>query len=293
MSENITHTAVCDDCLRILQVLPEICPAFKEAAAAHKDIARLGALTRAGDCCSPVLLEDFRDRRDKRTLDRQMKKKLAFVLGWLTHRAADRQMKPLFRRLCAGENQKPKECSIYHDAFILRTVYAGTRDNLYPEEIFAKQPEGLAEIKILFQSLLQASLIELHTFKPDVENASGWLDRLLALRQRFYVNLDRYAAAIREPEPEKTQRFITGPNFYDAADPVIALARKIQHGGTAGAEEAAAAFSADNGSHYARALKLGCGYLRAANKYFTGKTGAAQLKEHLDIGRPGADGKPV
>lgn len=54
MSENITHTAVCDDCLRLLSQTPEICDAFKRAAANHLDIARLGAVTRSTDRFKPL-----------------------------------------------------------------------------------------------------------------------------------------------------------------------------------------------------------------------------------------------
>jgi hypothetical protein len=32
MSENITHTAVCDDCLRLMSKMPDICDVFKQAA---------------------------------------------------------------------------------------------------------------------------------------------------------------------------------------------------------------------------------------------------------------------
>jgi hypothetical protein len=53
MSENITHTAICDDCLQLISQMPDICAAFKEVSEAHLDIARLGAVTRSTDRFNP------------------------------------------------------------------------------------------------------------------------------------------------------------------------------------------------------------------------------------------------
>ena len=91
MSENITHTAVVDDGLRLMQAAGTVCEAFKQAARDHLDIAHLGCMTRAGDRCNPGLLATFRDRWADRTPDDLLEPKLAFVLGWLCHRAADRE----------------------------------------------------------------------------------------------------------------------------------------------------------------------------------------------------------
>ena len=49
MSENITHTAVTDDCARLALDSPAICDAFKLCLREHLEIARLGGVTRSGD----------------------------------------------------------------------------------------------------------------------------------------------------------------------------------------------------------------------------------------------------
>ncbi len=110
MSENITHTAVVDDSLRLMQAAGTVCEAFNQAARDHLDMAHLGCMTRGGDRCNPGLLTTFRDRWADRTPDDLLEPKLAFVLGWLCHRAADREMKPIFRtarRLQHGETLAP------------------------------------------------------------------------------------------------------------------------------------------------------------------------------------------
>jgi hypothetical protein len=64
MSENITHTAICDDCLRLISQTPDICDAFKEVSEEHLDIAQLGAVTRSTDRFNPSLLQHLRDGWD-------------------------------------------------------------------------------------------------------------------------------------------------------------------------------------------------------------------------------------
>ena len=49
VSESITHTAVVDDALAIVDWSDRFCEPFKEAAVYQRDIARLGGITRHGD----------------------------------------------------------------------------------------------------------------------------------------------------------------------------------------------------------------------------------------------------
>ena len=61
MSENITHTAVNDDCFRLMSISPKICDTFQSVGREHLDIARLGAVTRSADRFTPQLFQRFRD----------------------------------------------------------------------------------------------------------------------------------------------------------------------------------------------------------------------------------------
>ena len=99
--------------------------------------------------------------------------------------------------------------------------------------------------------------------------------------------------AVADPDPDKVRRFITEVNFYDRGEPIIQAARALQRGEDVDPEAVCAAMRADAQSHYAQALKMGCGYLLAASAFFAGKLSAAELRERFDIGRPGWDGKPV
>jgi hypothetical protein len=82
-------------------------------------------------------------------------------------------------------------------------------------------------------------------------------------------------------------------NFYDAAEPIVAAARGIQRGGPVTAGQVREAARIEARSHYAQALKMGYGYLRAASDFFAGDMSPEALRERLDVGRPGRDGKGV
>jgi hypothetical protein len=289
MSEHITHTGSLDDCFRLMTLSDEICEPFRLVAREQRDFARLGGITRYGDEFTVSMLTSYRERWSGRTPEDRLEPKLAFVLGWLCHRAADRQVKPLFRALDPTPTQNPRDCSIYNDAVIYHEVYAGGAAEPFHPHYLEKELPG----EDIFRVLLQRALLELHTLIPDRQDGEGWLDKLFTLQQKFYVDIDRYAEAILHPDPEKMRRFIEEPNFYDAADPIVATARAIQRGESVSAEQVRAATDAEPKSHYAQMLHMGFGYLKAASDYFESRISSDELADRLNIGRPGRDGKSV
>ena len=283
MSENITHTAVCDDCLRLMSQMPDICDAFKQAIAEHLDVAQLGSVTRSTDTFNPGLLKRLRDDWDNRKPGDNFEPKLAYSLGALCHRAADRTMKPVFKQAAPEDPQSPKDVSIYHDVFLFREVYKEGVEKPYSPEMFGVRNHFEEHFRVLFQR----ALLSIHTFIPDRTNAEAWLDKLFSLRQRFYVDVARYAEAYYHPDPQKTQRYIVDVNFYDANDDLIQLARATQAGDTVGEEAVDEALrSGKNESKYAQALMRGVGYLAAANSFFTGSMTFDELKTAFEIGIP-------
>jgi hypothetical protein len=296
MSENITHTAVTDDCARLARHSSTICAAVKEVLGEQLEIARLGGVTRAGGRHVLSLLKRYREAWQQRQEGDWLPEKLAFVLGWLCHRAADLQMKPIFRAVDADSTENPTDCSVYHDVFLFRKVYgAGEREPYVPDSL-AVTPESspetqafqASEVESALRSLWQRALIELHTFIPDEEDVDGWLVRVFKMRQQFYVDIRRYAEAFADPDPEKVQRFIVDVNFYDSSDPLIRLARSIQSGtpdtsiDLQTVLEAAAAQS-----RYAQALRRGYIYLQAASDLFERRIDDEAFKDRLERGKQG------
>lgn len=301
MSEKITHTIILDDSLRLMLAAEALSPALAESAMKRWDLARLGSGTRAGDRHSIALLAELRECwPDKSARDRH-EARLAFVMGWLCHRAADRQMKPLFRSLNPGSAETPTECSVYHDAFLFRERYLHDRERLYTPATFETDLEPLTAadsldvqaVRELFHTLLQQSLLEIHTLDPDEAHIGDWLDGLFRLQQQFYVDVGRYGQAIAAPDPAKLGRYVIDIGFYERADPVVAAAEALQHGETLASRDVRKAIEKGGTSHYAQALVTACRYLASASAYFEGEIDIGELRQRLDIGKPGRDGKPV
>ncbi len=294
MSENITHTAITDDCSRLAVHAPGICEEFKQALSEHRDVARLGGIARGADEFTVGLISRFRDAcAAAGRLDDAVARKLAFTLGWLCHRAADRQMKPLFRRLDPDCELSPTDCSIYHDVFLLREVYGEGREHYSAdllEPTLEQMPgaEGLDadEVEELFRAMWQRALLGLHTFIPDHGDVEGWISRLIATRQTYRVDLQRYAEAHAKPDPQKVRRFIEEPNFYNPKDPIIRLARSIQRGEPEDMDVVKAVEAGFSQSQYSRALARGYIYIESATQYWDYYIDEDRLSRMFQIDEP-------
>lgn len=278
MSEHIVHTAIVDDCLVLIRRSPTIHPAFVAVVSEHAEIARLGGITRSGDKHNPRLLSELRAGYPWAADDSQSATRLAFVIGWLSHRAADRNFKEVFRRLDPDSTLSPRDCSVYHDVWALREVY-GLNAAPFDAELLREGRDGTG-FERLSRTLVQRALIGVHTLTPEAE-PGAWIDRLVRTRSTYRVNLHRYADALHRPDPDKVRRFITEPVFYDSDDAIIQLAR-------AGAEAGPVVVdtSVTPRSLYGRALARAWRYVSAASAYFAGDLASADLTEQLDIGKP-------
>lgn len=299
MSEHITHIVVQDDCVRLARHSPAICDAFKLCLTKHADIARMGAITRSGDKFTVKLLREARARWATRKDGDLVEEKLAFVLGWRCHLAADRQFKPVYRQVdtehYAANRPSPSDASIYHDVIVFREVYGdGTQEPFSPASLDyrleshpAARTLNVARTEDMMQAMWQRSLLGLQAFTTRENNADTWQRLFFARLEPFEVDVDRYAKAYQHTSPDRMRRFIVDNNFYHAADPIIALARSIQRGQmdrTIKLDEAVKAAATQ--SQYAQALRRGYLYLIAANEFFEGRIDEAELKSRSDLGKP-------
>jgi hypothetical protein len=181
------------------------------------------------------------------------------------------------------DTQSPKDVSIYHDVFLFREVFKEGVEKPYSPAMFGTK----THFEEHFRVLLQRALLGIHTFIPDLTDAEAWLDKLFSLRQRFYVDIERYAEVYYHPDPQKTKLYITDVNFYDETDDLIRLARAIQGGDSVSQGAVKNAIeSGKSESKYGQALAMGLRYLIAANRFFVDHTDLDELKSALDIGKP-------
>ena len=304
LSEHIVHTAILEDCFNLMTHSDEIPPEFRKIAAKYINFARLGCITISGDKFSFRLLEDCKAKWDTRRPEQMLEPVLSFVFGWVSHRAADRQMKPIWK-----EPDKPKgsadvdpklsptECSIYHEGAVFRKYYteSGNLRYVISSEKFADLDRGgrikMDKLEGLMQALVLRNLFELQTIEED--DVDAWFEKVDLRTQRFYVDINRYVASALRPEPDKAEEYLTGINFYDDSDRIIAAAKRLRNGDTMDCEELKREIFEEPASHYGKALKLAYQYVKAAGVYFFTDMSIDTLKDHLDIGKPGRDGRPA
>ncbi len=305
MSENIAHVALLEDALRLIQTSPSLTGAFRETARTQAAACRLGSITRWGDRFTVGLLERIRGEWPDPEKRPEAAKRLAFVLGWLSHRAADRQVKPLIRQVEPEPERLPRESTIYHDAAVYRNVFQGRSDDPYAGVFDAQSGQpidrepALEAASRLAETLLQAQLIRLHTLIPEPEDVWAWIGNVTQRVQKFNDVLPRYAAAILAPDPDKWRNYVEEPNYYDGADPIVAEARHLHEKFGLQVPEGAAEVNLDSllaapvRGHYGEALQLGLTYTRAASRFFDEAIDADALHEAFKIGVPGRDGLGV
>jgi hypothetical protein len=293
------------DCTRLAQISPDVCDPFKLVLKRHEGIASLGALSRSGDTYPVQLLEYCRDRWANRRDGDCVEEKLAFVLGWRAHNAADRQCKPLYRKTqpeyykdeVPGKDPDEgavSEVRIYHDVIVFVEVFdCGRRKGLSPyllQDSAGGHPASgslaVAPVESAMQAAMQRTLLGLQSFSSKQPGTSVWLRRFDSQRQDFYVDIHRFARILEEPQPEYMRRFIMDINFYDRRDPLIRLARALHQGAAPPPDVRldAAVEQAQNQSQYAQALRKAYLYVTASSAFFERKISEEELRPRLDLG---------
>ncbi len=297
MSDHIAHLAICDDVFRLGALHPEIHPKFKELFASHRDSAHLGSVTRTADKWSADVIDWARDEYPKPEADRNARvdDKLAFVLGSLTHRSADRLTKPITN--CWGKDASngklnANESKIYQDVFAFREVYGSGRTPLagpFSEDVLdAPADEAGKAFEHCFRTLWRRGLIGMHTLNPDREHIHDWLTAFFDHVQTFPKSLELYAQIARDWPADKVRQYLVEKKFYHRDDIAIQTARNIQHGCRVNSEEVVAAIAAteDTHSRWGRALRKAIEYLLAAGELFEGKINLSTARTRFDVGVP-------
>jgi len=253
---------------------------------------RLGVVARRADFHSVGLFDNMRKNKD--ALEDKDISRLAFVLGWLSHRAADRQMKPIFRETCPDAPVRPTDCSIYQDAFIFLRRYQDQAPP-YRKELFQRMSDKdplaqrSAGLKSIIRALLQGTLIGLHTLIPDDDQPKTWLDKVTNNHQRWVIDMDRYLDAIYNPDAEKQHDYIVATDFYHPDDSLIHYVEQLQ-GKENISSHAPLNFAGEQKSHYAQALDKSWGFIKCAGQYWKGAIDNNDLAAGLDHGQKLRDG---
>lgn len=297
MSEHITHLAVAEDSTRIACANPDFNEIMRECIQSFPAAVRYGSMTRSGDTFIFPLLERWKQKWEDNDLQ---KEKMAHILGWACHLAADRTFKPIYRITDLAFYTRgypgPSNASIYHDIVVLREVYDNGREYPFHPGILSHDltdhvASGIVPVKRVesqFAYAYASDLANLKSFLTDrMENDDkSFEDRCDDDRQKFYVDVERYVNAYHQPNPAWLRQYIIKPNFYDRNDPVIECAREIQKGVNRQINWPSLWLDLEKQSLYAQSLKLGFDFLIACSDFFSNKIDLQQAKIQMRTGQP-------
>ncbi|MCC5828868.1 MAG: hypothetical protein JJU36_05415 [Phycisphaeraceae bacterium] len=299
MSDHIAHLAICDDVFRLSMPHPEIHPTFKVLMAEFRDDAHMGSVTRTADLWSAQVIQwaGEQARLPEGQRDPLTMRKLAFVLGSLTHRSADRLTKPITKCWQGDDDSgrqedEANESKIMQDIMAFREIYGGgsgpNADPFTAATLATPVSDGQAKLEEYFRVLLRRALIAMHTIKPDHHNIQPWLDAFFKGMQTFPKRLEQYARLAAQWDQAKVNKYLIGKRFYDREDELIRIARSIQHGSVIQPERIVAAVKAcdQSQSRYARALAKAVEYLLAAGELYDGRLDLEEAQLRFDVGVP-------
>lgn len=291
MSEPIAHLGICDDTFRLALHHPQSEPRLVALMTSHREAAHLGAITRSADQWSAEIIAWARDEAERPEADQDphRESKLAFVLGALTHRSADRLMKPITR--CWTDPVEREETKVMQDLFVFKEVFASGHDQTSPfpaDVLHVPTTEAARAADAWFRALYTRQLIAMHTFAPDTSDIHAWLTAFFDRLQTYPRDLELYARLASEWPADKVRKYLTEKRFYRRDDPIIALVRDIQRGSARRPDEVAAAVSSTTKEHsrYARALAKAMDYLLAAGGLYRGELTIVEAKAAFDVGVP-------
>lgn len=289
MSEPITHMAISEDAARLALVSGRITEAFKTCIRNQMDVLRLGAMTRHGDSNTLEFINYAKENWDSRSDENYVEEKLAFLIGWRGHLAADQRFKGEYRALDREHydynRPSPSNTSLYHDIVVFHEVYdSGNAPPLSPSSLdyrLETHPAFKAvDMNALEKAIVpihQRQLLELQKYLKEEDDFNSWISLTVGggeksrQLQRFRIDMERYYSARNKPSIDYMRRFIAEPNFYNRDDNLIKIARLVQEGTLdTGIDFDGAIHAAKDQSQYAQAIRRGYEYIEAASDYFEG-----------------------
>ena len=299
MSEHLTHIAIYDDTYRLVLHSKDFHEAFKTSLRNHPDVGLLCSASRGNHLFAIPFLEEVRDQWKSRKPGDDVEEKIAAAIGWLSHRAIDLQVKPMYLKIDKIEEARYSETEneIYHDAVTFDKVYqrgkaSSVSPNVYlSEAILTEHMHGhpafslmhVAQLEPMMCGMVQQNLLSLNQFNATAQSPDEWLDKLPDHYQKLGENLHTYTEAFQRPDPVKMEKYIHSINYYNEEDELIRLARDLQHGRKSSISLDDALSKADNQSHYAQGLRRSIQFIMSANAFFEKKIDKDTAYDQVEI----------
>ncbi len=126
----------------------------------------------------------------------------------------------------------------------------------------------------VFTGLWQNSLLSLHPLATETvssqQESDRWFEQLLGVRQKFYVDLERYVNVYNNLDTDKMREVVETHRFYDPTNSLIQLTESLRRGEPDSINLNTAIEAANTQSHYARALRRGWKLWAGASRLHAG-----------------------
>ena len=289
MSEHITHVAVYEDCVRLIKADRENFPKiFTQSVEECHDSGLFCSGSRGNHLYAIPIIEKYKNRKPE-SFNKREKEQIAGAIGWLTHRASDLQMKPVFH---------DNECEMYHDAVMFKEVYQGgalSSESQYEKFSPATLAHGMKGnpaadyvnvplTENVFTHYFLSELARLQHFVNELDDVNEYCDLLIQNSQNLYEDLRIYIDAFQTPDYHKLMYYIHNFNVYDEEDALIKIVRDIQINDKFPTPERLqkALNTADQQSQYAQAVKKGYDYLMGAGKFYADELSKSQVYDIIE-----------
>ncbi len=300
MSEHITHVAVYEDSVRLMKAdrinFPEI---FIRSVEKSYDSGLFCSGSRGNHLYAIPIIEKYKNRKAD-SFKKEETEQIAGAIGWITHRASDLQMKPIFRIL--EDKNHPvfhdNECQMYHDAIVFKEVYQGgtvSTKSHYEKLSPATLAHGMkgnpasAYVNVpvtenVFTHYFMSEFAKQQHFINDIDDINDYCDLLVDNSQYLYEDLRIYIDAFQSPEFHKLTEYIHNFNVYDEEDAMIKIVRNIQLNEKypTAPELKEALDTADQQSQYAQALKKSYDYITGMGKFYHDEISKSQVYDIVE-----------
>ncbi len=263
-----------EDALRLALLDPSMGGEFKAVLIKHKAFLQSCGAYRGPEGNVLELIKELRDgwsTRDRLKVENHTasgdmyEPKLAFAAGWMTRSAA------LFE-LYGGTDPGLDEKTLYQDVALLHAL----RES---EPTKSAGDASVSQLAHLIQMMHLRTYVRMHTIDPDFDDPEGWILRVVRRNEELENLSKQFASVYLEPDAALMAKYVEEPNFYDASDPLLKLARSLHQGITEIPIDLHAAVSAAaSQSQYARALSRAYKALHSAGAFHGGSMDESHLR---------------
>jgi hypothetical protein len=301
MSEHITHIAVFEDTARLYLNSPDICEPFKTVTKNQYDSCLIACGSRGNHLFSVPIIEEYTKSWAAEKNNKKAQIKMAFAIGWITHRASDKQTNAIDDR--NGQNPDPRydgqTSAIYQDANSFEKVYdSGKKPPLSENE--ALQPStfdydmrshpaakviSVKKSEPLFSWMWQKDLQSMHIFSHQEKDFEKWLDTYVSRWPKFSEDFREYEKAHMDPDPVLEKKYYQIDNLYNEKDALIRFVRAIQKDQKPSVDLKTALQNNENDSEYAKAVRRSYVNVKALSDFFTGKISKDSAYDIVEINK--------